>query len=36
MEDIVSKIQQEIMGRSNVFEERTKWTKDEYNIYNEN
>lgn len=35
MEDIVLKIQQEIINRSNAFEERTKWTKDEYNIYNE-
>ena len=35
MEDIVSKIQQKIMDRSNAFEERTNWTKDKYNIYNE-
>ena len=35
MSDIVSKMQQEIMRRSNEFEEETKGTKDEYNIYKE-
>lgn len=33
--DIVSKMQQEIIRRSNEFEEETKRTKDEYNIYKE-
>lgn len=35
MSDIVSKMQQEIIRRSNEFEEETKRTKDEYNIYKE-
>ena len=35
MSDIVSKMKQEIINRSNLFEEQTKGTKDEYNIYNE-
>ena len=35
MNDIVSKMQQEIIRRSNAFEEQTKDTKDEYNIYRE-
>lgn len=35
MDEIVSKIQQEIINRSNAFEEQTKGTKDEYNIYRE-
>ena len=33
--DIVNKMQQEIINRSNLFEEQTKGTKDEYNIYRE-
>ncbi len=33
MNDIVSKIQLEIINRSNAFEEQTKGTKDEFNIY---
>ena len=33
--DIVSKMKQEIINRSNSFEEQTKGTKDEYNIYKE-
>ena len=33
MSDIVSKMQQEIIKRSNAFEEENKGTKDEYNIY---
>ena len=35
MSDIVNKMQQEIINRSNTFEEQTKGTKDEYNIYKE-
>jgi HD superfamily phosphodiesterase len=35
MSEIVQKIQQEIIRRSNDFEEQTKGTKDEYNIYRE-
>ena len=35
MSDIVNKMQQEIINRSNTFEEQTKGTKDEYNIYRE-
>ena len=35
MSDIVSKMKQEIINRSNSFEEQTKGTKDEYNIYKE-
>lgn len=35
MSDIVNKMQQEIINRSNAFEEQTKGTKDEYNIYRE-
>ena len=35
MSDIVRKMQQEIINRSNSFEEQTKGTKDEYNIYRE-
>ena len=33
--DIVSKMRDEIIKRSNEFEAKTKGTKDEYNIYNE-
>ena len=35
MNNIINKIQQEIIKRSNEFEEQTKGTKDEYNIYKE-
>ena len=35
MSDIVQKMQQEIIHRSNHFEEQTKGTKDEFNIYKE-
>ncbi len=35
MNNIVQKMQQEIINRSNYFEEQTKGTKDEYNIYRE-
>ena len=35
MSNIVSKMQQEIINRSNSFEKQTKGTKDEYNIYRE-
>ena len=35
MSDIVSKMKQEIINRSNLFEKQTKGTKDEYNIYRE-
>ena len=35
MSQIVEKIRQEIIGRSARFEEQTKGTKDEYNIYRE-
>ena len=35
MSEIVNKMQQEIITRSNNFEEQTKGTKDEYNIYRE-
>ena len=35
MSDIVGKMQQEIINRSNSFEKQTKGTKDEYNIYRE-
>ena len=35
MSDIVNKIRQEIINRSNSFEEQTKGTKEEYNIYRE-
>ena len=33
--EIVKKVKQEIIKRSNEFEKQTKGTKDEYNIYNE-
>ena len=35
MSEIVNKMQQEIINRSNNFEEQTRGTKDEYNIYRE-
>ena len=35
MSEIVQRMQQEIINRSNNFEEQTKGTKDEYNIYRE-
>ena len=35
MENIVDLIKKEIIKRSNEFEEKTKETKDEYNLYNE-
>ena len=35
MSEIIQKMQQEIINRSNYFEEQTKGTKDEYNIYRE-
>lgn len=35
MSDIVSKMKQEIINRSNSFEEQTRGTKDKYNIYRE-
>lgn len=35
MSEIVNKMQQEIIKRSNIFESQTKGTKDEYNIYRE-
>ena len=35
MSEIVNKMQQEIIKRSNDFESQTKGTKDEYNIYKE-
>ena len=35
MSQIVEKMRQEIMDRSARFEEQTKGTKDEYNIYRE-
>lgn len=35
MSEILQKMQQEIINRSNKFEEQTKGTKDEYNIYRE-
>lgn len=35
MSEIVEKMRQEIINRSNNFEEETKGTKDEYNIYRE-
>ena len=35
MSQIVEKMRQEIMDRSARFEEHTKGTKDEYNIYKE-
>ena len=35
MSQIVVKMRQEIMDRSARFEEQTKGTKDEYNIYRE-
>ena len=35
MSEIVQKMQQEIINRSNNFEEQTRGTKDEYNIYRE-
>lgn len=35
MSEIVDKIRKEIIKRSNTFEEQTKGTKDEYNIYRE-
>ena len=35
MVNIVSKIKQQIINRSDSFEEQTKGTKDEYNIYRE-
>ena len=35
MSDIVNKMRQEIINRSNEFEGQTKGTKDEYNIYRE-
>ena len=33
--NIVEEVKKEIINRSNLFEEQTKGTKDEYNIYNE-
>ena len=35
MSEIVEKMRQEIIRRSNAFEEQTKVTKDEYNLYRE-
>lgn len=35
MSEIVNKVEQEIIKRSNNFEQETKGTKDEYNIYKE-
>ena len=35
MSVIIDKMKQEIINRSNLFEEETKGTKDEYNIYKE-
>ncbi|MDO4742183.1 MAG: HD domain-containing protein [Candidatus Saccharibacteria bacterium] len=35
MSEIVDKMRQEIIRRSDIFEAQTKGTKDEYNIYNE-
>jgi len=35
MSEIVQKMQQEIINRSNNFEDQTRGTKDEYNIYSE-
>lgn len=35
MSEIVQKMQQEIINRSNIFEEQTRGRKDEYNIYRE-
>ena len=35
MSQIVEKMRREIMERSDRFEEQTKGTKDEYNIYRE-
>ena len=35
MSEIVNKMRQEIIRRSNEFEEKTKGTKEEYNIYRE-
>lgn len=35
MSEIVQKMQQEIINRSNYFEDQTRGTKDEYNIYRE-
>ena len=35
MSEVVNKMQQEIIKRSNNFESQTKGTKDEYNIYRE-
>ena len=35
MSEIVEKMRQEIINRSNLFEEETKGTKDEYIIYRE-
>lgn len=35
MSEIIQRMQQEIINRSNNFEEQTKGTKDEYNIYRE-
>lgn len=35
MSDIVAKMRQEIINRSNLFELQTKGTKDEYNLYRE-
>ena len=35
MSVIIDKMMQEIINRSNLFEEKTKGTKDEYNIYKE-
>lgn len=34
-DDIISKIEKYVIERSNIFEQQTKGTKDEYNIYNE-
>ena len=33
--NIVEKMQREVIERSNTFEEKTKGTKDEYNLYRE-
>ena len=35
MSEIVEKMRQEIIGRSDLFEEKTKGTKEEYNLYSE-
>ncbi|MCR5835663.1 MAG: hypothetical protein K6G88_04080 [Lachnospiraceae bacterium] len=33
--NIIEKMRREIVSRSNLFEEQTKGTKDEYNLYRE-